>query len=186
MDFEELSERELNEIIEYGKWRSIIIFGSTLVAAVLSALMGVFIQGIIFWFCLCALRRYAGGYHADTQKLCFVISFFVVLLSLAWIRSANNIGVSEIMMQTIMLLIILSLAPVENKNHILDIVERRRYGKKTRSIAMILYIIYFFLYLTDKYKFAIPIGVAFLVAVISLVTGILKNTKERINVDTRF
>ena len=130
MDFEELSECELNEIIEYGKWRGTIIFGSTLVAAVLSALMGIFIQGIIFWICLCALRRYAGGYHADTQKLCFVISFFVLLLSLAWIKSANNIGVSKIIMQTIMLLIILFLAPVENKNHILDIVERQRYGKK--------------------------------------------------------
>ena len=181
MDVEGLSESEINEIIEYGIWRGKIILVSAFAAVSLSGLMGIFIQGIIFWISLCALRRYAGGYHADTQNRCFVISFVVLMVSLLFIKRADNIGMTGILIQSIMLMIIIFLAPVGNKNHILDEVEKQNYGKKTRITAIALYFAYILLYAVTKHKLAVPIEAACAVVVISLIAGSVKNGREPAN-----
>ena len=67
MDLEQFSEEESNQIIAYGIERGKVILMTTLIALMLGYVFGVFFQGIIFWVCLSVLRRYAGGYHADTQ-----------------------------------------------------------------------------------------------------------------------
>lgn len=181
MSFDGVSEPEVNEIIEYGIWRGKIILISAFVAISLSKLMGIFCQGIIFWICLCAIRRYAGGYHADTQNRCFLISFIILILSFLWIKRFDNIGIIGILVQSIMLLIILFLAPVENKNHILDEREKQKYGKKTRRTTIILYAAYILLYVLNAHKLAISIEVSFIVSAISLIAGAIKNRRELVN-----
>lgn len=181
MDFEGLSESEINEIVEYGiwRWKIITVFGS--VAVIFSGLMGILTQGILFCICLCALRRYAGGYHADTQNRCFVISFIVLVLSLLWIKNTDNISIVGIVVQSVMLLILILLAPVENKNHTLDKREIQKYGKRTRITALILYSIYMLLYVLGKPTYAISIEATFAVVVISLVIGSIKNIIKPVN-----
>lgn len=66
MDLEQFSEEETNQIIVYGIERGKVILITTLIALMLGYVLGIFFQGIIFGVCLSALRRYAGGYHADT------------------------------------------------------------------------------------------------------------------------
>lgn len=74
MEIQTFSEEEKEEIIRYGLDK---IKNSCMMSAV-TLLMGyafhVFLQSIVFLICFIALRKYAGGYHADTQKRCYVIS----------------------------------------------------------------------------------------------------------------
>lgn len=177
MRLEKFSEDETNQIVEYGIKRGKVIFLTTFIALLLGGLMGVFYQGMIFWFCLSILRRYAGGYHADTQNRCYVISLIVVIISLLSIKQTNYIGTLSILLQFIGLLTILFLAPVENRNRILDKNEKKKYAIRTKTIAVLLCFIYIFLYIKNRQDGAIAIGMAYLVVAVSLITGYIKNCK---------
>ncbi len=179
MDLEQFSEEEANQIIAYGIERGKVILITTLIALMLGYVFGVFFQGIIFWVCLSALRRYAGGYHADTQNRCYVISFIMVILSLVSIRQITNIGLIGLLLQAISLCTILFLAPVENQNRVLDQSEKKKYGVKTKSIAVFLSSTYVILYIVNKQEIAIPIGVASFVVAILLIAGYMKGQKSK-------
>ena len=82
MEIQTFSEEEKEEIIRYGLDK---IKNSCMMSAV-TLLMGyafhVFLQSIVFLICFIALRKYAGGYHADTQKRCYVISVLIIAVAL--------------------------------------------------------------------------------------------------------
>lgn len=179
MELEQFSEDEINQIIAYGIERVKVIFITTFISVMLGYVLGIFFQGIIFLCCLSALRRYAGGYHANTQNGCYVISFIVVVLSFLCIRQIANIGLIGLFFQVISLCIILLLAPVENRNRILDKCEKKKYGVKTKITAVFLSFIYAILYIMDKQEIVIPMGVASLVVAISLIAGYIKVAKQK-------
>lgn len=175
MQIEQILEKEREEIIKYGIKRGKIIFISTLITIMLGFFLGVAWQSIIFWFSLSILRKYAGGYHADTEKRCYAISFAMVLISLFCIKQMNIFRGWEIILQTINTFIILFLAPVENTNHILDKEEKKKYTTKTRITVTLLYAIYVFLCFINKQEMANSIGMAIFVVTISLILGYIKN-----------
>lgn len=176
MNLEGLTESEVEEIVEYGIQRGKVALLSAFAAIALGGIMGIFVQGIIFWLSFCSLRRYAGGYHADTQNRCFVISFAVLCLAYLWIKEMGHIGIPEFLVQSMMLLVILIFAPVENRNRILDENEKQKYGKKTKRRAVLLYFVYVAVSFAKMPVFAAPIEAAFGVVAISLIAGIVKNT----------
>lgn len=170
-----LTEEEQEQIINYGIKRGKVILVSTMVAIILSWILGITLQGIIFWLCLSVLRRYAGGYHADTEKRCYIISFIMVLTSLFCIKYIPFDKNWEFIIQTINFFVIFLMAPVGNKNHILDVDEKRRYSKITKSIEISLCVIYFFLNFIGKYGEATSIGMANLIVAVSILLGYAKN-----------
>ncbi len=74
-----MTPEEQEEIVRYGlermKSRAIAI-GATLM---LGGILGMLAEGIVFFLCFIGVRRYAGGYHADTQARCYVISFGITV-----------------------------------------------------------------------------------------------------------
>lgn len=171
---QQMSEEERIEIIKYGIKRGKIIFFSTLLTIMFGCLLGIAWQSVIFWFCLSILRKYAGGYHADTENRCYVISFIVVAVSLMCVKQINVSWMLGIVLQTISLLVILVLAPVENKNHILDEDEKKQYATRTRGIEMLLYFTYIFLCFINR-ESAVAVGMANIAVAVSLLFGCVKN-----------
>ena len=80
IQIEQLSEEEREEIINYGIRRSIVISISTIVTIMAGYLLGIVWQSIFFLFCFSALRKYAGGYHADTPIRCYFLSFITLYM----------------------------------------------------------------------------------------------------------
>lgn len=112
IQIEQLSEEEREEIINYGIRRSIVISISTIVTIMAGYLLGIVWQSIFFLFCFSALRKYAGGYHADTPIRCYFLSFitlFIALMGIKILQCDDNVG---ILIQTINLLIIIFLSPI--------------------------------------------------------------------------
>lgn len=132
-----------------------------------------------FWVSFSVLRKYIGGYHSDTEKKCYVISFITVLTSLLGIKMIKCGGGLGIALQTICLIIVLLIAPVENVNHILDKDERIKYGIKGRNIEILLYLIYISLYLANKRDISVAIGTANVTGTIFLVIGYVKIHKVK-------
>lgn len=117
VQIEQMSEEDREELIRYGIKRGKVIFLSTLITILLGGFIGVFWQSVIFWLIISILRRYAGGYHSDTEKQCYIISFITVIIALFIIKLVSYSQEEIFLLQTISSLIIFFFAPVENINH---------------------------------------------------------------------
>lgn len=175
---EQMSEEEREEIVQYGLKRGKVIFLSTFITIMLGWLFGVVWQSIVFWFSFSILRKYIGGYHADTERQCYISSFVMVVISLLCIKTFDYSEGWTIALLTVSLIAILFLAPVGNTNHILDEDEKRKYGLKGKITASLLYLIYVFLYFTKKQISISAIATAILLGTILLVLGYVKIYKD--------
>lgn len=130
MEIEKFTTEEKNEIVRYGIARGKIALMSIIVALVMGYFFQIMCQSIIFLITFWFLRRYAGGYHANSQRICYFISFGAILVSFWCIKYIKCSTIINLLMQTICLLIIFFLSPVENKNRKLTEDERIIYKKK--------------------------------------------------------
>ena len=173
-----LSENEKLEIIEYGLERGkkeLLFLGFVLLVGLI---LGIFWQGIIFWLTFCAIRRYAGGYHADTEQRCMIISASVIIIVFLIIRCWTVEIWITILLQVICYGIIMILSPVSNKNRILDETEQKRFRKNTHLIATIVMIFSLLLCLADCLYIVVPIAMAYIVLAVALLVGVCKNNFE--------
>ena len=141
MEIQTFSEEEKEEIIRYGLDK---IKNSCMMSAV-TLLMGyafhVFLQSIVFLICFIALRKYAGGYHADTQKRCYVISVLIIAVALWATRYKSDNSVCFVFIQSLNFIILCFLVPVDSKNRRLEQWEKERYGKKAKVQIFCMYML---------------------------------------------
>lgn len=139
MSGNEMSKEERDEIIQYGLERGKIMIAAMGITFFLGYIGGVFFQSIIFYIALNELRRFAGGYHAKTERRCFLISFLLLVFSLGFIKYMGLWKESHWILFIATFFhsaLIFFLAPVENHNKPLDEEEQVRYRKKTRQIVI--------------------------------------------------
>ncbi len=172
------SEEERAELVKYGLARGKTILLSILVVLLLGYFFGVLWQSIIFYIAFCSLRRYAGGFHAESQGRCYIISLVILIISILCIKCANcSIGIN-ILLQGTCLVLIFILAPIENKNRKLDDIELKQYKKKTRASAVVIFLICCLLYWKKNFYIIVPVVIAYIVLACLLVAGYIKNVKE--------
>ncbi|MDE5909710.1 MAG: accessory gene regulator B family protein [Lachnospiraceae bacterium] len=179
MAAEPYSDEEREEIIAYGIERGKIILISMSVSLIIGILFGVLPQSIIFMLTFCSLRRYAGGYHADSQKRCYVISFAVIIITFWMIKILPYYIIADVFINMSCLVLILFLAPVENQNRQLETNERKKYGTKTKTIATFISLLTVFFRYKGLHNIIIPILMAFIIVSISLILGYIKNVKQK-------
>lgn len=121
-------ETERDEIIQYGIEREKIILVSIAIILGLGCVFDIFYLSIIFSLAFCALRRYAGGYHAKTQKRCYVISLIILIMSFIIMKYISKLDHVEglILLMAFCCGIIWHFAPIENKNKSLDELEQKK------------------------------------------------------------
>lgn len=120
MDIDNFSEEERNEIIRYGLQSIKSTFAMIIVLSFIGCIFHVFAQSIIFLICFMSLRKYAGGYHADTQGRCYVISTIIFVTACGVMRYVQMDYDIFLVLQTLNLLLLLLLVPVDNKNRKLE------------------------------------------------------------------
>lgn len=173
-----MSEEEKGEIIQYGMERMKVILISISVTLLIGYVFDILYQSIVFLLSFYPLRRYAGGYHAKTQKNCFLISFCIVIISLGMLRDVTQQGINILFISALInSIIIWYLAPIENLNKQLDKNERNEYRFRTRRVLLgenILLIIFFVL---NKYNFVMGITISIGITSIALISGVIQNRK---------
>lgn len=89
------------------------------------------------------LRPYTGGYHADTEIRCFLVSVSLVNMVIV-LKKVINVGmVWYVFWSAVMYLIIWRLAPIENPVRRLEACEKRIYQKKVKKY-LTLYSVFLF------------------------------------------
>ena len=177
MEIQTFSKEEKEEIIRYGLERIKSTCIMTLVTLLMGCIFQVFFQSIIFLVCFIVLRKYAGGYHADTQNRCYVIStviFAVALLAIRYMSDGNDNEIF-ILLQSLNFILLYFLVPVDNKNHRLEQWEKEKYGKKARIRIGCMYVLYLSLHFGAIYSIAVAVGMANVIVGGCVIAGEIKN-----------
>lgn len=177
METQTFSKKEKEEIIRYGLDRIKSTCTMTLVTLLMGCIFQVFFQSIVFLVCFIVLRKYAGGYHADTQNRCYVISTVIIAVALLAIRytQAGNNNVIFIFLQSLNFVLLWFLVPVDNKNHCLEQWEKERYGKKAKKRLIYMYALSIILYFFAMSNIAVAVGVSNLTVGGCAIAGKIKN-----------
>lgn len=170
---------EDRELYVYGFWQGAILVFNFATVVVIGAIFQMLWQSLVFMLAYGVLRPVAGGYHARTQRNCYIFSILLLLAVLGVLHwfPWNPIGCIVFMLAAITVVFV--LAPVEDENKPLDETEQKVYKKRSRWIALMLSATAFILLVLKLYPIAYCVTVAVMVSAIMLVLGKIKNMKAK-------
>lgn len=150
-------------------------------ASVVGAIFGMVIETIVMIIPFILVRKFAGGYHADSFGKCLIISSMVIIVTIQIAMVVDNSYIlNAIYVAGSMLLILFS--PIDSENKRLDIDDKKFCKKITVFIVLILFIIVetFWLKGYRYYIKFIEIGVvlAELLQIVAIIINLLNSIRN--------
>lgn len=162
------------EVIAFGLEQGFYSMLGVAVALILSSVMGIGMQGMVFLTAFIPLRTYAGGYHAASRKSCGVISVCMLVgiyLVLKYWRAALSVTAGCFLITGI---VIYMLLPVDTPNHRFEDGEREAYRRRGRWVLGIEAVVFAGACLLGYHRIAEAVLAAYAVETGLLLTGIWK------------
>jgi len=122
------------DIYEYAMYCTLISYIPILYIVVVSALFGWFGKFIFFWIPFVLIRKFSGGYHANSTEKCLLFSCTLLTICLIIVK---NLYYSHfiLLIGVIAAIGICVLSPVESVNKPLTKAEKKQYGMITIGIV---------------------------------------------------
>lgn len=148
----------------------------------ISIFMDNFLETLLFFAAFIPLRVYAGGYHADTQIKCYMVSLGVYGLFTTLMRIVPTSCYTIIIYISIAmsLIIVLTLAPVRHTNKTLTPQETKVYKEISVVICTIEAIIALFgsiMFEGNTWMVAFALGLS--AETLSMIAAVIKKTVKR-------
>ncbi len=135
-------------------------------------------KAFLFYGLFLVLRRYCGGYHAETYLRCNVIFTIMMLIVLTVILFYENIPSTVVAIQAfISFLIVLRYSPLIHKNKCVLENETVKYRMISRVISA-LFLIMVFLFLLNHKEIALIISLSMLVTSIALLVAVIHERRQ--------
>ena len=128
---------EEQELYRFGINRLFLFFMNLLTAAVIGKLFGMLWQSLLFSIVYIPLRRFAGGFHVRSARLCYALSTVLILMTLVVIQYLPENVYLIIGLLTGADCIILGKAPKGTVARPLSQAERKVFRARTVKILMI-------------------------------------------------
>lgn len=123
------------EFIQYGLNQFFWILLNFFAIAISGILWHEFCFSILVFLEIYFLRPYAGGYHADTEMKCCMISVGIVNIAML-VRKVNMVSLNGMLMIYICFICVIVLfSPVDNPIHPLSKADSKLYGKRSRQLV---------------------------------------------------
>lgn len=139
---------EDQDICEYGLQQLFTILLNVFTAIWIGCLFGLVLESIVALVVFILLRTYAGGFHFENPKYCYVASSFAICMQMFFIKW-SHLEYSMIPLSILLIVIIGYLAPVASQNKPLSKNESMKYKKITRIILIIIEMV---VLITASYK----------------------------------
>ena len=170
---ESMSEDEF-ETVTYGLFTVLSRVMYALISVLFGVILGCIFESLLFYFCFLFVKKYAGGFHAKTEIRCFVISTFSIISSVMLIYSSGKSAVVSLLILSVSLLcalVISFFAPIASKERPLDEAETKRYSKKAKIRASILFFLGLAFYLANLKAFSSAVFVSLILESVLLIAG---------------
>ena len=166
---------EDRELYAYGFWQGGVFIFNFATVVVVGLLFNMLWQSIVFMVTYGLLRPVAGGYHARTQRSCYILSIVLiiaVLCTLMWLPFSSLTNVTIFLLSAC---VVFLLAPVEDKNKPLDELEQQVYKKRSRIIVLLLSLLAVLFIGIGQIQIANCVAVSILTSAVMLILGKIKN-----------
>jgi accessory gene regulator B len=166
---------EDQELYSFGLQQGLLIILNLLTTVFIGIIFGMILESVLFLVSYIPLRSFAGGYHAKTPLKCYFLSLIlliIVLLAVKYIIWTNYIIIGVSLISG---LIIFFLAPVEDINKPLDIIEVKVFKKRTKQLLSIELIIIILFLVIRQNIISTCISVSLFTLSIMLIMGLVKN-----------
>lgn len=128
---------ENEEIYVYGIKQFLDFLLNVVTSLAIGAVFHMAWQSLLFTIAYIPLRRYGGGYHAPSPRICYVLSLGLVAVSLMCVKLIAVNWQLFFIIIAISLILFFVKAPVESKNKPLDDKEKLAYRKYAHIIAIL-------------------------------------------------
>lgn len=166
---------EDKELYRYGVQQGLNLALNILTTIIIGCFCDMIYPSILFLLSYMSLRSFCGGYHAKTHLQCYVYSVIMITSILLIAKYFTfNILVYEFLV-LVSLVVIFLLAPVEDKNKVLDSDEKKVFRKRACTIAVLevlIYHIFLIIRFTNSYKI---LSIALFSLSILMIIGRIKN-----------
>lgn len=154
---------------------NIICFG---IGLLIGAAFSGFLECVVFLAVFVLLRRYCGGYHAETYLVCDTIFTANVLLVMTILKVMSVYPIYvHFIIAVVSIVSAVMLAPVENKYKPLTIHEKKKHKSYAAVISLSMIIISSVLFFIN-FKFAAVIDMASISVALSMIIEVLKKGSE--------
>lgn len=149
--------QEDRELYEYAASCFLISFFPLVLSFAIGCLLRIPIESIVIILPFITIRKFSGGMHAGSPRLCFVLSCICmfILLVLAKTISMNYIILGLFVCCAILLII---LSPIDSESKQLSVNEKKVFHRIAVIIVLCYVAIFFGLYLTGHEHFAMCIA----------------------------
>ncbi|MDF9825609.1 accessory gene regulator B [Breznakia sp. PF5-3] len=174
---------ENNEVMEHEKeiyqhglelWLSYV--SGLIVQIIFCIFSGFWIETILFILFLETLRKYAGGYHANTYLGCniiYLLSYFIYYALMVYVEILPSISVIGYLLSA---LIVLRLSPVTHIHNPLTKEEQNKYRQISYLIVFMDSVLFFVFYFLLPYYMNI-IFISMLMNALFMLVGLLFNER---------
>ena len=151
------------EIYEYSLEVFLSDFVYFTVAALSAMFSGSVLQSLIFFSGFFLIRKYAGGFHADTYTRChflFWLNQVLMIIAVKEISPKIQCWLS-ILFAVLSFILVLLFAPVDNENKPFTNEEKRKFRNRSRITVIIELIVIMTLYVINalnQYTFCLMLG----------------------------
>lgn len=130
---------ENREFYFYGLQLAITKLFFFLVILTISLFTKTFLVSMAFVFMYSAIRQFTGGHHCRSEVSCFFVSILLYLIMILF-YDINMYGGKLFLCVTaaISVFLVMIFSPIEHKNKPLSVDERKKYGRISKVIAVIL------------------------------------------------
>ena len=168
--------RENIPIITFGYVVLFDIITALLTVTVTGAVLGCTWQAIFYGIAFIPLRIYAGGFHFENTFVCLSVSTVIDVTAVVVIANASSIPLTALLVCLFpAVAVIWLLSPIETPNKPLDEMERKVYGRRSKIISGLYFIVAVFLYFVGASSFAAAICTATTYVALLVLVGNAKN-----------
>lgn len=165
-------------VYEYGYEIFINQFINLLIAILIAVILRAPIPVFVFLAGYIPLRSYCGGYHANTNGGCTVVSTLLICL-VCWITNNVSPTVESVLVPLSFVLsgiLVFRFSPVPDRNKPLDDLEILHYRSRSRMIWLAEVLIGTVFYII-RWKAGLVLAVGHIILSVMLCLGLLKNYK---------
>ncbi|MGC6177029.1 accessory gene regulator ArgB-like protein [Lacrimispora sp. 38-1] len=171
----EIINSEDRELYAYGFWQGGIYIFNYASVFLIGLLFGMVWQSLVFIISYGLIRPVAGGYHARSQRNCYIVSMLLIVIVLSILKWFQWNSIVCILILLLSGTVIFFLAPVEDENKPLDETEQMVYRHRSRIVLSVLSALTLCFLATGLAQLANNITLSLLSAAVMLILGVIKN-----------
>ena len=168
-----------NELFAYAVYSLLFGLLPAFIAALLGLVFGMLWEGLLMITPFILIRKFSGGYHFGSSKLCIIFSTALLSFSMGFIQVIVHKGYTMLLTVLVSLaaLWICTFSPVDNSARKLTKAEQKRFRKIARVLAIASIAAYLIMCKTISVPYSASFGVGVLLAAMLQVPCIISRIR---------